>query len=132
MGSHPKAQSSVLLEQEDGTVKTQPLFDYFHSNSLQPLPYLFKVLSIEKCLSIQIHPKKQKAEELHMIAPDIYPDPNHKPEMAIALGTFKALVNFAGKEEILANFSRYPNFSHDLEVELSQFRDCEKLHSDAY
>ena len=32
--------------------------------------------------------------------PDIYKDPYHKPEMAITLGEFEALSNFAPFEEI--------------------------------
>lgn len=47
------------------------------------LPFLFKVLSVNKSLSIQAHPTKEHAEILHQERPDVYPDPNHKPEMAI-------------------------------------------------
>ena len=36
------------------------------------LPFLFKVLSIAKALSIQSHPDKQTAEKLHAEAPKIY------------------------------------------------------------
>jgi mannose-6-phosphate isomerase len=36
------------------------------------LPFLFKVLSIEKALSIQSHPDKQTAERLHADHPYIY------------------------------------------------------------
>lgn len=39
--------------------------------------------------------------------------------MAIALGTFRALVNFAGKDQILGNLSRYPNFCLNIQEELS-------------
>lgn len=39
--------------------------------------------------------------------------------MAIALGTFRALVNFAEKEQILGNFSRYPYFCLNIQEELS-------------
>lgn len=45
------------------------------------LPFLFKVLSIRKALSIQVHPNKEEAENLHRLYPDIYKDPNHKPEV---------------------------------------------------
>ncbi|EDW81250.1 uncharacterized protein Dwil_GK11962, isoform B [Drosophila willistoni] len=58
------------------------------------LPYLFKVLSIKKALSIQVHPNKCEAERLHKDRPEIYKDPNHKPELAIALTPFLALVGF--------------------------------------
>lgn len=36
------------------------------------LPFLFKVLSIEKALSIQTHPDKPTAEKLHAERPHIY------------------------------------------------------------
>ncbi len=36
------------------------------------LPFLFKVLSIEKALSIQTHPDKATAEKLHAELPKIY------------------------------------------------------------
>jgi len=36
------------------------------------LPFLFKVLSIEKALSIQSHPDKRTAEALHAKLPEIY------------------------------------------------------------
>jgi mannose-6-phosphate isomerase len=48
----------------------------------QKLPFLFKVLSIRKALSIQVHPNKIEAEKLHGLYPDIYKDPNHKPEVS--------------------------------------------------
>ena len=36
------------------------------------LPFLFKVLAIEKALSIQTHPDKTMAEILHEERPDVY------------------------------------------------------------
>jgi mannose-6-phosphate isomerase len=50
MGTHPKGESQ--LENQQG------LSEYLKQKELQPLEFLFKVLSIEKCLSIQIHPNK--------------------------------------------------------------------------
>lgn len=49
------------------------------------LPYLFKILSINKALSIQAHPDKKLAEILHKNDPKNYKDDNHKPEMAIGM-----------------------------------------------
>jgi mannose-6-phosphate isomerase len=43
------------------------------------LPYLFKVLAIEKALSIQSHPDKATAEKLHAQQPDIYKGKNPFP-----------------------------------------------------
>lgn len=39
------------------------------------LPFLFKVLSIEKALSIQTHPDKETAKKLHKEQPDVYKGP---------------------------------------------------------
>ncbi|CAH1984664.1 unnamed protein product [Acanthoscelides obtectus] len=64
------------------------------------LPFLFKVLSVNKALSIQAHPSKKHAEELHAKFPDVYKDPNHKPEMAVALTPFEALCGFRPTCEI--------------------------------
>ncbi len=49
---------------------------------------------MEKALSIQAHPNKAHAEELHAASPHIYKDPNHKPEIAVALTDFEALCGF--------------------------------------
>lgn len=59
------------------------------------MAFLFKLLAVNMALSIQAHPHKSLAEQLHKEHPDIYKDDNHKPEIAIALGDdFKALFGF--------------------------------------
>ncbi|KAF3908821.1 hypothetical protein ABW21_db0202412 [Orbilia brochopaga] len=65
------------------------------------LPFLFKVLSIRKALSIQAHPDKRLAEQLHVNDPKNYPDDNHKPEMAIAITPFTGLCGFRPLPEIV-------------------------------
>jgi len=45
------------------------------------LPFLFKVLSIEKALSIQTHPDKKTAKKLHQERPDIYKGNNYSVDM---------------------------------------------------
>lgn len=57
----------------------------------EKLPFLFKVLSIGKALSIQVHPNKPEAERLHKLYPDIYKDANHKPEVSDNLHHFTKL-----------------------------------------
>ncbi|KAM5368451.1 hypothetical protein ACJZ2D_009521 [Fusarium nematophilum] len=66
----------------------------------QKLPFLFKVLSINKALSIQAHPNKKLAEQLHARDSKNYPDDNHKPEMAIAITPFEGLCGFRPLAEI--------------------------------
>ncbi|CAN4090558.1 unnamed protein product [Withania somnifera] len=64
------------------------------------LPFLFKVLSVAKALSIQAHPDKDLASHLHSELPHVYKDDNHKPEMALALTEFEALCGFISLEEL--------------------------------
>lgn len=64
------------------------------------LPYLLKVLSIGAALSIQAHPDAELAQELHAKFPTIYRDPNHKPELAIALTPMDAMCSFRSIPQI--------------------------------
>ena len=73
------------------------------------LTFLFKVLSVRTALSIQCHPNKPMAQKLHVQFPDVYKDPNHKPEIAIALvDDFLACYGFASKELMLKNLKENP------------------------
>ncbi|KAL8200484.1 hypothetical protein R6Q57_011823 [Mikania cordata] len=64
------------------------------------LPFLLKVLSVGRSLSIQAHPDKELAGLLHKLQPNVYKDANHKPEMALALTEFEALCGFISSEEL--------------------------------
>ncbi|KAL7607931.1 mannose-6-phosphate isomerase 1 [Lactuca sativa] len=64
------------------------------------LPFLLKVLSVGRSLSIQAHPDKELAGILHKLQPNMYKDANHKPEMALALTEFEALCGFISSEEL--------------------------------
>ncbi|KAM7539194.1 hypothetical protein Aperf_G00000050860 [Anoplocephala perfoliata] len=75
------------------------------------LPFLFKVLSVAKALSIQAHPDKELAVRLHAEQPDVYKDDNHKPEMAIALTDFEALLGFRPLRQILAFVRHIPELA---------------------
>lgn len=74
------------------------------------LPFLMKVLSINSALSIQVHPSKDHAEELHKQYPELYQDSNHKPEMAIALSNFEGLCGFRPYSEIRFFLEEIPEF----------------------
>lgn len=78
----------------------------FHSST--ELPFLFKVLSIRKVLSIQAHPDKALGKILRAQDPKNYPDDNHKPEMAIAVTDFEGLCGFKPLEEIADELKRIP------------------------
>ncbi|KAJ4490329.1 mannose-6-phosphate isomerase [Lentinula aciculospora] len=85
LSSHLKLHPSVIGNQ---------VAEKFPQSKDGNLPFLFKVLSIEKALSIQTHPDKKTAEYLHAQLPHIYKDDNHKPELALALTPFRALCGF--------------------------------------
>jgi mannose-6-phosphate isomerase len=71
----------------------------------------FKVLSCGKTLSIQAHPDKDLAVKLHAENSAEYGDPNHKPEMAIALTPFEAMCGFRRIEEISLLLRKHPEFA---------------------
>ena len=118
MGTHPKGPSTITIPDKNSGqllrhwLSANPwalghdVEKTFHGD----LPFLFKVLSIKKPLSIQAHPTKEHAKELHALLPDKYPDDNHKPEMAIALTKFEAFCGFRPISEIVFYLHRVPEF----------------------
>ncbi|KAH9986807.1 mannose-6-phosphate isomerase [Russula vinacea] len=118
MGTHPKSPSLVLASGETLTSylsKNQSLIGEKVAQKFGTedgnLPFLFKVLAIEKALSIQSHPDKATAEKLHVQQPDIYKDPNHKPEMALAITPFTALCGFLPLEHIATYLNKVPELA---------------------
>ncbi|MFQ3620513.1 MAG: mannose-6-phosphate isomerase, class I [Spirochaetales bacterium] len=118
-GAHPKASSK--LEGSGETliewISTQPertlgkvVLHRFGSQ----LPFLLKLLAAAEPLSIQCHPSKEQAikgfqnEEEARIPIDAanrnYKDPNHKPEILVALLPFVALCGFRPVNEIKEHF----------------------------
>ncbi|KAJ4707088.1 Mannose-6-phosphate isomerase [Melia azedarach] len=86
------------------------------------LPFLFKVLSVAKALSIQAHPDKELAKTLHKLLPNVYKDDNHKPEMALAITEFEALCGFIGLQELKSVLQNVPEI-----VELVGSVDANKV-----
>ena len=79
MGTHPKSPSLIPASREalaSYLARNQILMGAKVSHKFGAedgnLPFLFKVLAIEKALSIQSHPDKATAEKLHTQQPDIY------------------------------------------------------------
>ncbi|HLP16264.1 MAG TPA: mannose-6-phosphate isomerase, class I [Bacteroidota bacterium] len=114
IGAHPKAPSSVRKNSDH-----IPLPDFI---SLAPrdvlgsraaehfnhqLPFLLKVLSAGAPLSIQAHPDKALAAQLHARDPKNYPDANHKPEIAVALTELTALAGFKPFRDLVHTVERY-------------------------
>lgn len=123
MGTHPSLPSKDVETQRtllDLVQDNQALISTEVSERYGgKLPFLFKVLSIQKALSIQAHPNKKLAEQLHAKDSRNYPgkltftntfcsiskqrplDDNHKPEMTIAVTAFEGLCGFRPLAEII-------------------------------
>jgi mannose-6-phosphate isomerase len=92
------------------------------------LPYLMKVLAVERPLSIQAHPTTEQAEAGYAAENDAgvpldafersYRDPYHKPEFVVALSEFTALLGFripTEAEELMADL-RVPALAEVVEL----------------
>eukprot|EP00290_Baffinella_frigidus_P010530 CAMPEP_0180147098 /NCGR_PEP_ID=MMETSP0986-20121125/19015_1 /TAXON_ID=697907 /ORGANISM="non described non described, Strain CCMP2293" /LENGTH=429 /DNA_ID=CAMNT_0022092505 /DNA_START=49 /DNA_END=1338 /DNA_ORIENTATION=+ len=117
MGTHPKAPAVVLgAGAGGGDVEIGEFLaahPSFHGKKVLDvfglqLPYLFKILSVAKALSIQAHPHKELAERLHARDPNNYPDANHKPELACAVSRFEGLCGFRPLPEIVKHLHEVP------------------------
>lgn len=112
MGTHPNAPSMIKTDRGLIPLKEHLLngnIDHHQSDHHRlDLPFLFKVLSVGKALSIQAHPDLQLAKVLHAKDPKNYKDPNHKPEMTIALSPFEALCGFRLIKDIVSDLNNVP------------------------
>ena len=123
MGDHPGRPSRVVSEGKE--IELGEFISRHPTNALGPqvqarfgirLPFLFKLLSAEKGLSIQVHPSRSQAEEGYRRENDNgiprdapyrnYKDRNHKPEVLHAVTPFWALSGFREPERIAADFRR--------------------------
>lgn len=138
IGINPKAPSELILEGKfvdlSELIKDNPseiLGKRISERFNNSLPFLLKVLSIEKALSIQAHPDKELAAHLHQQDPDNYPDTNHKPEIAIAIDNLKAIVGIKDSEEFWNTVEKYPEIK--LLSDLLQKKDLtEELFSKSF
>jgi len=139
VGTHAKGPSKIVVEK-----RTQPLPAFIQKHPKRilgkktatqfgdQLPFLFKVLDVQRMLSIQAHPSKQAAEigfaaeeELGLdrtASNRTYRDANHKPEVMVALSaTFWLLHGFKSIEEIqqvleIPEFQRLKEYFQDNNV----------------
>jgi mannose-6-phosphate isomerase len=144
IGAHPKAPSRVsegLGERTlDAAIRQDRVAMLGEAIAARygELPFLLKVLAAAQPLSIQCHPNAEQARagfaresEAGMALADPkrnYRDPNHKPELLVALTPFLALKGFRPFEEILAYFQVFPfdGLRGPLEV-MDRARDAESL-----
>lgn len=119
LGAHLKAPSIIKTKRGnislDFFLRQKPIefLGLRVANTFGKLPYLFKVLDVNKMLSIQVHPTKQAAEigfdlenkkGIPLTAKNRnYKDRNHKPEIMVALSDFWLLHGFLERDKILKN-----------------------------
>ncbi|MCL2179388.1 MAG: mannose-6-phosphate isomerase, class I [Proteobacteria bacterium] len=113
MGAHPLGSSQLLCE---GRVESLEAYIARRPEALGPgwrtLPFLLKILAVEKPLSLQAHPNLQQArlgyaeEQTRKLPAQAcnYRDSNHKPELLCALTPFEALMGFEKPTRLLALF----------------------------
>ncbi|KAI9799238.1 MAG: hypothetical protein M1833_004116 [Piccolia ochrophora] len=113
MGTYPTTPSLVLSSGEDlqnvlDALPTEligkPILDKFGTK----LPFLPKILSIQKALPLQIHPDKELSAKLHQKDPEKFGDENHKPEIAVALSRFEVFAGWKQFPEIQKLFFDIP------------------------
>lgn len=106
MGAHPLCPSEIELS--EGVL--QPLSDPVIGPAAAGFPFLLKILTAERALSIQTHPDLNQAGEgfereerlgIPLDAPNRnYRDRNHKPELMCALTEFYGLCGFRAESEL--------------------------------
>ncbi len=128
IGGHKKAPSEIMY---DGSISK--ISDILANNAEEFLgkrvlnkfgrefPFLFKILSIAEPLSIQAHPGKALARELHAKDSNNYPDENHKPEASIALSEVELLYGFKPKKDLIASVKKCPELLELLSVTFDEF-----------
>lgn len=122
VGAHPGSPSRVVGGADlDAYLATDPrtlLGPATTERFGARLPYLVKILAVERPLSIQVHPTIAQAEAgyaaddsalIPLSAPHRrYRDRGHKPEMVVAVTPFEALLGFAdpaGTAAMLTGFA---------------------------
>ena len=107
LGDHPDGPSQTIIQEQD-----QSQCIGIEQILTNPLPFLFKILTIDKPLSIQTHPNLEQAqkgftrEEQSLPKNDpirSYRDQNEKKEMILAYTPMDMLVGFRKNTEIKDN-----------------------------
>lgn len=118
LGAHPKAPARTAEGDLQRYIAAEPTVLGTESRARfgDRLPYLFKLLSATRALSIQAHPSRTQAEagyareEAAGLAPDDplrnYRDDWPKPELIVALSRFEGLCGFADPLETRDRLAR--------------------------
>ncbi|MGF1509885.1 MAG: mannose-6-phosphate isomerase, class I [Myxococcota bacterium] len=117
LGAHPRAPSRIDGAQGprlDAYLREHPSA---LGSRLETLPFLMKVLAARRPLSIQCHPSQEEAErgfaleQAQGLALDDpkrnYKDPFAKPEMVVALSSFRALEGFRAPSAVVEDLVRF-------------------------
>lgn len=139
MGTHPSLPSRVITSSDKSGGEYEALSHFlaqhpeligekvrakFSDEKEGCLPFLFKVLSVGKALSIQAHPDKELGKRLNKERPEVYKDPNHKPEMAIALTPFRGFCGFRPLEEIVGFIHAVPEFAELVKLSPGELKEA--------
>lgn len=119
LGAHPGSPATIAK----ATAEPRTLIDLIQSDPERygvdggMLPFLMKVLAIGTPLSLQVHPDAEQAaagfaaEERAGIPLDArernYCDPQHKPELLVALGDVTALCGFRPLPDVRDDLQRF-------------------------
>lgn len=117
-GAHPAAPATVNGQGLDEAIAADPaaaLGKRVTEAHGDQLPFLVKLLAAAAPLSIQAHPSLEQAKEgfarenaegIALNSPNRnYKDPNHKPELIVALTEFRALAGFRPVPDTAAFFA---------------------------
>ncbi|MCG7290838.1 mannose-6-phosphate isomerase, class I [Corynebacterium afermentans] len=117
-GAHPAAPATVNGQGLDEAIAADPaaaLGKRVTETHGDQLPFLVKLLAAAAPLSIQAHPSLEQAQEgfarentegIALNSPNRnYKDPNHKPELIVALTEFRALAGFRPVPDTAAFFA---------------------------
>lgn len=117
-GAHPAAPATVNGQGLDDAIAADPaaaLGKRVQDAHGDQLPFLVKLLAAAAPLSIQAHPsleqakegfERENAEGIELNSPNRnYKDPNHKPELIVALTGFRALAGFRPVPDTAAFFA---------------------------
>ncbi|VDM37806.1 unnamed protein product [Toxocara canis] len=109
MGTHPDGPARLKrndIKLSSYITETETSI-YERSVEETHLPFIMKIMSISRTLSLQAHPTREQAARLNDRDPLHYPDRNHKPELAYALTRFELLCGFRPAVEISTNISAF-------------------------